>query len=186
MNISNGKPHSGYEYDIFISYRQKDNKHDAGWRSLWEFKGWAWIDIQGRHLHLFRWNPHDRLQETYNVSKSLEGKLKCLIFIPILSQTYCDPASYACSMSFWRSSADWRWSFRKDVRLKGGNFTSRILPIRIHDLDSDDVKLLRKRQALFFGNWFVFKTSSGVNRPLMAIEDHPNDNLNKPLPRPDK
>ena len=26
---------------------------------------------------------------------------------------------------------------------------------------------------------FVFKTSTGVNRPLKANEDHPNDNLNK-------
>ncbi len=26
---------------------------------------------------------------------------------------------------------------------------------------------------------FVFKTSSGVNRPLKVNEDHPQDNLNK-------
>ena len=33
-------------------------------------------------------NPHDRLQETHNVDKSLEGKLKCLIFIPSLLHSY--------------------------------------------------------------------------------------------------
>ena len=26
---------------------------------------------------------------------------------------------------------------------------------------------------------FVFKTSTGVSRPLLSTEDHPNDNLNK-------
>jgi hypothetical protein len=45
-------------------------------------------------------NPHDRLQETYNVDKSLEGKLKCLIFIPILSQTCCDSNSHAWQKEF--------------------------------------------------------------------------------------
>jgi hypothetical protein len=45
-------------------------------------------------------NPHDRLQETHNLDKSLEGKLNCLIFIPILSQTYCDPNSYAWQYEF--------------------------------------------------------------------------------------
>jgi len=58
----------GYEYDIFISYRQKDNKGDR-WVS--EF-----------------------------VDKSLEDKLKCLIFIPIISQTYCDPGCYAWQYEF--------------------------------------------------------------------------------------
>ena len=45
-------------------------------------------------------NPHDGLLETHNVDKSLEGKLKCLIFIPILSQTYCDPKSFAWQHEF--------------------------------------------------------------------------------------
>ena len=31
-------------------------------------------------------NPHDGLLETHVVDKSLENKLKCLIFIPIISQ----------------------------------------------------------------------------------------------------
>jgi hypothetical protein len=36
----------------------------------------------------FDTNPHDGLLETHNVDKSLERKLKCLIFIPVISQTY--------------------------------------------------------------------------------------------------
>ena len=44
----------GYNYDIFISYRQKDNKHD-GW--VTEFvdnsEGGTRIYIQGRYKCLF-------------------------------------------------------------------------------------------------------------------------------------
>ena len=78
----------GYEYDIFISYRQKDNKYD-GW--VTEF-----IDNLKREIEAtfkedvsiyFDENPHDGLLEIHNVDKSLETKLKSLIFIPIISQT---------------------------------------------------------------------------------------------------
>ncbi len=77
---------NGYEYDIFISYRQKDNKYD-GW--VTEF-----VDNLRKELEAtfkeeisiyFDENPSDGILETYDVDKSLEGKLKSLIFIPIIS-----------------------------------------------------------------------------------------------------
>jgi hypothetical protein len=91
----------GYNYDIFISYRQKDNKHD-GWVTKFvdNLKGELEATFKEDISVYFDENPHDRLQETHNVDKSLEGKLKCLIFIPILSQTYCDPNSYAWQYEF--------------------------------------------------------------------------------------
>ena len=172
----------GYEYDIFISYRQKDNKGDR-----WVSK---FVDALKTELEAtfkddisvyFDENPHDRLQETHNVDKSLEGKLKCLIFIPILSQTYCDPNSYAWQyefLTFLRMAENDR--FLRDVKLRSGNVASRILPIRIHDLEPEDVKLFEKETgSVLRALDFVFKTSTGVNRPLKANEDHPNDNLNK-------
>ena len=129
-------------------------------------------------------NPHDRLQETHNVDKSLEGKLKCLIFIPILSQTYCDPSSYAWQnefLAFIEMAEDDR--FGKDVKLRSGNVASRILPIRIHDLEPEDVKLFEKETGTVLRAMdFVFKTASGVNRPLLP-DDNKNDNLNKTLYR---
>ena len=173
---------SGFEYDIFISYRQKDNKYD-GWVTDFvnHLKGELEAAFKEDISIYFDENPHDRLQDTYNVNKSLEGKLKCLIFIPILSQTYCDPGSYAWQnefMVFKSSVADDR--FGKDVKLRNGNVASRILPVRIHDLDQDDVNLFEKETgSVLRAIDFVFKTSSGVNRPLMSNEDHPNDNLNK-------
>jgi tetratricopeptide (TPR) repeat protein len=70
--------------------------------------------------------------------------------------------------------------FGKDVKLRSGNVASRILPIRIHDLEPEDIKLFEKETGnVLRAMDFVFKTASGVNRPLKANEDHPNDNLNK-------
>jgi len=69
----------GYEYDIFISYRQKDNKGDK-WVS--EFVEALKTELEASFKEdvsvYFDKNPHDRLTETYKVDKSLEGKLKCL------------------------------------------------------------------------------------------------------------
>ena len=91
----------GYNYDIFISYRQKGNKGDR-WVS--QFVEALKTELESTFKEdisvYFDENPHDRLQETHNVDKSLEGKLKCLILIPILSQTYCDPNSYAWQYEF--------------------------------------------------------------------------------------
>ncbi len=172
----------GYEYDIFISYRQKDNKHD-GWvtKFVENLKGELESTFKEDISVYFDENPHDRLQETHNVDKSLEGKLKCLIFIPILSQTYCDPNSYAWQyefLTFLKMAEQDR--FGKDVKLRSGNVACRILPIRIHDLEPEDVKLFEKETgSVLRALDFVFKTSTGVSRPLKSIEDHPNDNLNK-------
>jgi hypothetical protein len=84
----------GYEYDIFISYRHNDNR--SGWvtefvKSLQEELA---TTIKETVSVYFDTNPHDGLLETNNVDKSLKGKLRCLIFIPILSQTYCDRGSF--------------------------------------------------------------------------------------------
>ena len=176
----------GYNYDIFISYRQKDNKHD-GWvtKFVEELKGELEATFKEDVSVYFDENPHDRLQETHNVDKSLEDKLKCLILIPILSQTYCDPASYAWQyefLPFLRMVEN--NPFGKDVKLRSGNVASRILPIRIHNLEPEDVKLFEKETgSVLRAMDFVFSTASGVNRPLQSDEDRPNDNLNKTLYR---
>ena len=172
----------GYIYDVFISYRQKDNKGDK-WVS--KFVEALKTELEATFKEdvsvYFDENPHDRLQETHNVDKSLEGKLKCLIFIPILSQTYCDPNSYAWQYEFitFLGIAE-KDRFGKDIKLRGGNVASRILPIRIYDLEPEDVTLYEKETgSVLRAMDFVFKTSTGVNRPLKANEDHPQDNLNK-------
>ena len=121
----------GYEYDIFISYRQKDNKHDCWVTKFVEnLKGELEATFKEDISVYFDENPHDRLQETHDVNRSLAGKLKCLIFIPILSQTYCDPNSYAWQYEFLTfNKLAGKDRFGKNIRLRNGNYASRILPV---------------------------------------------------------
>ncbi len=91
----------GYEYDIFISYRHKDNKGDH-W--VTEFVNSLRTELESTFKEdisiYFDSNPKDGLLETHDVDASLEGKLRCLIFIPVISQTYCDPKSFAWKHEF--------------------------------------------------------------------------------------
>jgi len=170
-----------YEYDIFISYRQKDNKHD-GWVTEFvsQLKGELESTFKEDVSIYFDENPSDGLLETHSVDKSLEGKLKCLIFIPVISQTYCDTKSYAWQHEFCAFNILAKEDpFGRDIRLNTGNVTSRILPVKIHDLDPDDKTLLENELGgVLRSIEFIYK-SAGVNRPLRANEDHPQDNLNK-------
>ena len=171
----------GYEYDIFISYRQKDNKYD-GW--VTEF-----VDNLKRELEAtfkeevsvyFDINSHDGLLETHNVDASLKEKLKCLIFIPIISQTYCDPKSFAWQHEFVVFNKIAKEDpFGRDIRLASGNIASRILPVKIHDLDPEDKTLIENELGGVLRSIdFIYK-SPGINRPLRAIEDNQHVNLNK-------
>jgi len=169
----------GYEYDIFISYRQKDNKYD----------GWVtdFVDNLKRELEAtfkeeisvyFDINPHDGLLETHDVDASLKEKLKCLVFIPIISRTYCDPRSFAWEHEFKafidQTSSD---KMGLKVKLPNGNVGSRVLPVRIYDLDAADIKLCESvLGGVIRGVDFVYK-EPGVNRPLTADDDE-KKNLN--------
>jgi TolB-like protein len=171
----------GYSYDIFISYRQKDNKYD-GW--VTEF-----VDNLKRELAAtfkeeisvyFDLNAYDGLLETHDVDASLKEKLKCLVFLPIISRTYCDLKSFAWEHEFKafveQASQD---QFGLKIRLPNGNVASRVLPICIHDLDiKDNQEYESVLGGALRGVEFIYK-SSGVNRPLRSKEDNPNDNLNK-------
>jgi TolB-like protein len=170
----------GYEYDIFISYRQKDNKYD-GW--VTEF-----VDNLKRELEAtfkeeisvyFDIHPHDGLLETHDVDASLKDKLKCLVFIPIVSRTYCDPKSFAWEHELKafveQASHD---QFGLKVKLPNGNVASRVLPIRIYDLDSADAKLCESvHGGMLRGVEFIY-AEPGVNRPLKPDDDE-KINLNK-------
>jgi TolB-like protein len=170
----------GYSYDIFISYRQKDNKHD-GWVTEFvnNLKGELESTFKEEISVYFDINPHDGLLETYDVDESLKSKLKSLIFIPIISRTYCDPNSFAWEHEFKafveRSSQD---QFGLKIKLPNGNVATRVLPVRIYDLDSNDIKLCESiLGGVLRGIEFIYK-EPGVNRPLKPDDDE-KINLNK-------
>ncbi len=168
-----------YEYDIFISYRHKDNKYD-GWVTdfVANLKREIGATFKEDISVYFDSNPYDGLLETHSVDKSLEAKLKSLIFIPIISQTYCDTKSFAWQHEFcvFNKLAQ-EDSFGRDIKLGNGNVASRMLPVKIHDLDAEDQAILEKELGgALRAIEFIFKTA-GVNRPLHAT-DKREENLN--------
>jgi tetratricopeptide (TPR) repeat protein len=171
----------GYEYDIFISYRQKDNKGDR-WVS--EFVEALKTELESTFKEeisvYFDINPHDGLLETHDVDASLKEKLKCLVFIPITSRTYCDPKSFAWEHEFKafveQASKD---QFGLKIKLPNGNVANRVLPVHIHDLEKTDIKLFESvLKGASGGIEFIYK-SAEINRPLRSKEDSPGDNLNR-------
>jgi TolB-like protein/cytochrome c-type biogenesis protein CcmH/NrfG len=162
----------GFEYDIFISYRQKDNK---GERWVTEFVDALAVELEAtfkeRVSIYFDENPHDGLLENHDVDESLKEKLRCAVFVPIISQTYCDPSSFAwkCEfLPFIQHASNDRFGLK--IRLPNGNVASRILPVRIHDLDADDKQLLESEIGQIRSIDFILR-SAGINRPLRAKDD---------------
>jgi TolB-like protein len=171
---------SGYEYDIFISYRQKDNKYD-GW--VTEFVNNLQRELEATFKEeisvYFDINLHDGLLETHNVDSSLKEKLKCLIFIPIISQTYCDPKGFAWQhefVAFNKLSKEDMYGI--NITLANGNVASRILPVKIHELDATDQKVFEDETGgVLRAIEFIYR-ELGVNRPL-SPDDDTKENLNK-------
>jgi tetratricopeptide (TPR) repeat protein len=173
-----------YNYDIFISYRQKDNKGDR-WVS--EFVEALKTELESTFKEeisvYFDINPHDGLLETHDVDASLKEKLKCLVFIPIISRTYCDPKSFAWEHEFKafieQASQD---QFGLKIKLPNGNVASRVIPVRIHDLDAADIKECESvLGGLLRGVEFIYK-ETGVDKPL-AAGDNEKKNLNNTVYR---
>lgn len=158
----------GYNYDIFISYRQKDNKYD-GWVS--EFVDHLKSELEATFKEeinvYFDINPHDGLLETDDVDSSLKEKLKCLIFIPVISRTYCDPRSFAWEhefRAFIREASGDRFGLR--VKLPNGNVALRVLPVQIHELKPEDKSLIESVLGGFLRSVEFVYAEPGVNRPL--------------------
>ncbi len=170
----------GYEYDIFISYRQKDNKGDR-WVS--QFVEALKTELESTFKEdvgvYFDVNPHDGLLETHDVDESLKEKLKCLVFIPVISRTYCDPKSFAWEHEFKtfveQASQD---EYGLKVKLPNGNVASRVLPVQIHDLDKEDIAQYESvLGSVLRGIEFIYK-EAGVDKPLTPDDDE-KKNLNK-------
>ena len=172
-----------YEYDVFISYRQNDNR--SGWVTQFveHLREELAATIKEPVNIYFDANPHDGLQDTHHVDKSLEGKLKCLVFIPVLSRTYCDVKSFAWNSEFLA----FRDLCGKDglglhVALNNRNVSSRIIPVQIHELDKKDQEaFVRESGSALRSVDFTFR-SAGVNRPLLP-EDERSVNVSKTVYR---
>jgi len=171
---------TGYEYDIFISYRQKDNKYD-GWVTSFVSNLKTELDATSKEdiSIYFDLNHNDGLLSSYHVDKSIEGKLRCLIFIPILSHTYCDTNSYAWRYEFCAfNKLTENDEFGRTIRLHNGNVVSRILPVKIHHLDTLDLQLIHEETGSLPRTIDFIYEEPGVNRPLVP-GDNKIENVNK-------
>jgi hypothetical protein len=174
----------GFTYDIFISYRQKDNKHN-GW--VTEFMNNLRNElgtIIKEDINIYSdINPGDGLLETHDVKASLEDKLRSLIFIPVLSRIYCDPLSYAWEhefKAFIEMASNDRFGLK--ILLKNGNVASRVLPVKIYDLNDDDIRMVEQHLGIIRSVDFIYR-SKGVNRPLSPWDDDVIKNTTQPFYR---
>lgn len=163
---------SGYSYDVFISYRQKDNlspdKGTLGW--VTEFVARLRQEIQSTIKDdisiYFDENPTDGILPTHDVDDTVKDKINCLVLIPIVSQIYCDTKSFAWNYEFlaFKSFVN-QDSFGAKIRLLNGNVASRIIPVCIHELDPQDRQMIEAEIGPLRSVDFTFR-SPGVNRPL--------------------
>jgi len=163
----------GFEYDIFISYRQNDNKYD-GWVTEFVEKLQQELDatVKDKLTVFFDENPKEGLLETHQVDSSISSKIKSLLFIPIISQTYCDTSSFAWTQEFikFKEEAD-KDELGRNIRLQNGNYASRIIPVKIHEIESEDTLLLENELSGNLRSVDFIYSDSGVNRPLRPVDD---------------
>jgi len=173
------------EYDIFVSYRHNDNKYD-GWVSEFVKKLKQELDatLKDKLSLYFDANANDGLLESHNVDESINDKIKAVVFIPIISQTYCDTESFAWQQEFlvFKNSSE-HDNYGRNIRLQNGNYASRILPVRIHDIESDDARLLEHELSGALRSIDFIYRDAGVNRPLRPVDDEMQIDARKPLYR---
>lgn len=175
----------GYEYDVFISYRHNDNQYD-GWVSEFveKLRRELVATVKDKLTVFFDENPADGLMESHHVDHTIAAKIKALIFIPIVSQTYCDTKSFAWNQEFLLfSKAATEDRFGREIVLPNGNVASRILPVKIHEIEKEDVGLLEDvLQGALRSIDFIYH-AQGVNRPLRPKDDDRQDNVNNTIYR---
>ncbi len=169
----------GFEYDIFISYRQNDNR--SGWvtefvKNLEEELA---ATIKEPVTVYFDSNPHDGLLDTHDVDDSLKENSKVSSSFPsYLKLTAILKALPGNTSSFLSKRIRSDDQFGLKIKLANGNVASRILPVCIHELDLSDKQLVETELGgAIRGIEFIYR-NSGVIRPLKATEEDPKANLN--------
>ena len=174
-----------YDYDIHISYRYNDNKY-GGWVSEFVDKLNQELSatLKDRLSVFFDKNPEDRRQGFQREDGTVTQKIKSLIFIPVISQTYCDINSPVWKNEFGIFQQEIKNdSIGSNLKLPNGNTVSRVIPIRIHDIDNEDVKLLETELSGSMRSIDFIYREEGVNRPLRPADDEKQTNLLRPMYR---
>ncbi len=176
---------NGYHHDIYISYRSNDNKYD-GWVTEFAAKLERELSatLKDRVSIWFDKNPEDNGQLTNGETIIESRKIKSLIFIPIISQTYCDPESVVWKREFKGFNEEAKQdNIGSTVKLSNGNMASRVIPVKIHDIDTGDIKLLESELSGALRSIDLIYREDGVNRPLRPVDDEKHGDPMRPLYR---
>lgn len=164
-----------YDCDIYISYRAADNKQSGntsspGWVSELNEKLRQELEATLKDKLTIGFGPSPDVDNTSNGEPK---EIKSLIFLPVISQTYCDPASLPWQTEFLKfkeeASSD---KLGMNIRLPNGNSASRILPVNIHELEPDDLKLLETELSGDLRSIDFIYRDHGINRPLRPADDN--------------
>ena len=178
--LSNASILPDFDYDIHISYRYNDNKYD-GWVSAFVEKLNQELSatLKDRLSIFFDKNPEDSREDG-----SSAQKIKSLIFIPVVSQTYCDINSPVWKNEFRVFQNEIKNdSIGSNLKLSNGNTASRVIPVKIHEIDTDDVKLLESELSGSLRSIDFIYREEGVNRPLSPADDEKQANALRPMYR---
>jgi class 3 adenylate cyclase len=174
-----------YDYDIHISYRYNDNKYD-GWVS--EFVEKLNLELSATlkdKLSIFFDKSPEEKRDGFQQGDGSSGhKIKSLIFIPIISQTYCDTGSPVWKNEFRIFQDEIKNdSIGSNIKLPNGNAVSRVIPVKIHDIDNEDVRLLESELSGILRSIDFIYREEGVNRPLRPVDDEKHVNSLRPMYR---
>jgi len=171
-----------FEYDLYFSYRANDNKYLPSVTKTKAGGGWITELVEKLRQELeatlkdklsihFERSP-DENPEGRAPSSSEGKKIKSLIFIPIISQTYCDSISPVWLEEFNQFKAETETDrLGRNIKLGNGSSVSRFLPIKIHDIDQEDIKLLEEELSGDLRSIDFIYRNHGVNRPLRPEDD---------------
>ncbi|HEV8506332.1 MAG TPA: adenylate/guanylate cyclase domain-containing protein [Chitinophagaceae bacterium] len=174
-----------YDYDIHISYRYNDNNYD-GWVTEFVEKLNQELSatLKDKLTIFFDKNPEDKRVGFENENEANTPKINALIFIPIISLTYCDTSSPVWVNEFRVFQEEIkRDKFGANIKLPNGNNASRIIPVKIHDIEMDDIKLLESELSGGLRSIDFIYREQGINRPLHPTDDDKHDNLQRPMYR---
>ena len=174
-----------YDCDIHISYRFNDNKYD-GWVSEFveKLNQELGATLKDKLSIFFDVNPEDKREVFQQPDGSYSHNIKSLIFIPIISQTYCDVNSPVWKNEFTVFQEEIKHdNIGSTLKLPNGNTASRVIPAKIHDIEIEDLKLLESELSGGLRSIdFIFR-EEGVNRPLRSVDDDKNAGPLKPMYR---
>ena len=179
--ISTASIYPGLDHDIYISYRFNDNKYD-GWVS--EFVDKLNQELSATLKDKLTIYLNRQPEESRVASDAGPSPVKSLIFIPIISQTYCDTGAVVWKNEFKGFQvAALTDKYGPSIKLNSGNNASRVIPVKIHDIDQEDIKLLEQELSGALRSVDFIYRDEGVNRPLRPADDDKQINSLRPLYR---